>query len=112
MKITPEIMLIDSPGVIPLKEGDELNKGIIGAIDVQKIKNPELVAHGIIKLFLKNDRKQLLEHYKIESRSTDPEIILDEISRMKGHLLKKGITDRQRSSVSIIKDWQEGVLRL
>ena len=40
---TPEIRLVDSPGVIPLEKSDEVRYGLIGAKDTEALKNPELV---------------------------------------------------------------------
>ena len=60
-----EIKLIDSPGVIPLARDDEIRYGLIGAKDSERLKNPELVAYAIIKLFMKASPKFFENFYKI-----------------------------------------------
>ena len=55
INITKDIKMLDSPGVIPLNERDEIRFGLIGAKDTEALKNPELVAYAVIKLFIKKN---------------------------------------------------------
>ncbi len=112
VRATDEIKLIDSPGVIPLQRDDEIRYGLIGAKDSEALKNPELVAHAIIKLFLKKNKKQFERFYNIEIEKTDPESIISQIGEKRGYLLKKGKIDENRVMVQIVRDWQQGKLRL
>ena len=106
------IKLIDSPGVIPLTRDDEIRYGLIGAKDKERLKNPELVAHAIIKLFLKNNKKALENLYKIEIKEEDVYEIMNQIAKVKSFLLKGGELDENRTSGLIITDWQQGRLGL
>ncbi|MBD3252930.1 hypothetical protein GF386_04315 [Candidatus Pacearchaeota archaeon] len=112
VKATKDIKLIDSPGVIPLEEDDDIRYGLIGAKDNERLKNPEIVAIAIIKLFLKNNKKAFEKFYKISMRNNDPYKIIDEIGKSKGHLIKGGIVDENRTCSMIVRDWQQGRLRL
>jgi len=112
VKATNEIKLIDSPGVIPLIKEDEIRYGLIGARDTESLKNPEIVAHAVIKLFLKVNKKSFEKFYKIELNKKNPEEIIEEIGIKKGHLLKGKRIDEHRTCSMIIRDWQQGRLRL
>ncbi len=121
IKATSEIKLIDSPGVIPLNQEDEIRYGLIGAKDTEALKDPELVAHAVVKLFLKYGKKKFEEFYKINVDSKDVkgkggekgvEDIVEEIGFQRGFLVKGGKVDENRVVSLIVRDWQQGRLRL
>ncbi len=112
IKLSDEIKLIDSPGVIPLKKDDEVRYGLIGAKDTERLKDPELVSHAIIQLFLKTNQKAFEEFYKIKIKTKDSYDIIEQIARAKSYLLKQNKPDEHRTSMQIIRDWQQGRLRL
>jgi hypothetical protein len=112
IKATEDIKLIDSPGVIPLKKDDEIRYGLIGAKDIDRIKDPELVAHAIIKLFLKFNKKAFEKHYGIDIQDKDPQDIIEKIADRKRFLLKGGRFDENKTFSLIVRDWQQGKLRL
>jgi len=115
IKATEDIKLIDSPGVIPLKKqsvDNEIRYGLIGAKDSERLKSPDLVAHSVIKLFLRHNKKAFEKHYDIELKDKDVYDIIEEIGKRKGHLLKKGIVDENRTIAIIVRDWQQGKLKL
>jgi len=111
INVNKEIKLIDSPGVIPLQKEDEIRYGLIGARDSEALKNPEIVAHAVIKLFLKENKKAFEEFYKIPMIGT-PEDIVNKIAEKKSFLLKGGRFDENRAIAVIVRDWQQGRLRL
>jgi len=111
ININQEIKLIDSPGVIPLQKEDEIRYGLIGAKDNEALKNPGLVAYAIIKLFLEKNKKAFEKFYNIEM-SGSCEDIVNKIAEKKSFLLKGGIFDENRTFALIVRDWQEGRLRL
>lgn len=117
IRLDEEIKLIDSPGVIPLGKEDEIRYGLIGARDNESLRNPEVVADAIIKLFMKNNKKAFEEFYGVE---ITPEEVLEDrsydvllrVAEKKRYLLKAGELDENRASTDIIRVWQEGKLRL
>ncbi len=115
IKISEGIKLIDSPGVIPLQRDDELRYGLIGARDVERMKNPEVVANAIIKLFMKKNKRAFERHFDIslkDNKEEDFYEILDKIGKRKSYLIKGGNIDENRVMDNIIRDWQNGRLRL
>ncbi len=117
IRINDEIKVIDSPGVIPLKKEDEVRYGLIGARDNESLKHPEVVSHAIIKYFLKENPRAFERFYSIsinkeEKENQDSYSIIQKIAERKRFLLKGGILDENRTSALIIRDWQDGRLRL
>ncbi len=112
IRANDEIKLIDSPGVIPLKKDDEIKYGLIGAKDTDRLKNPESVAGAIIKMFMKNNKKRFESLYGLQIEKKDYESVIEQLGRKKNFLLKGNKVDENRTVVLIIKDWQQGLLRL
>lgn len=114
IKANEEIKLIDTPGVIPLSNESEMKLGMISARGVEKLKDPELVAGRIIESFIEKKALNRLEDFyglKFEERE-NVYFILTEISKHMHHLKKGGETDDIRTSSVIVRDWQEGRLKL
>lgn len=110
-----EIKLIDTPGVIPFSNADDAKLGFFAARSPEKLKDPELVAGNIIELFKKNNMLKKLEEFynvKIENPEANQYEIIEEIGRKKSHLKKGGVVDEARTSIIIVRDWQNGKLKL
>ncbi len=111
IRATDEIKLIDTPGVIPLQNDDEVRYGLIGARNPEKLKNSEIVTNSLIKLFAKNNPASFEKQYGVVP-SDDEEFVLSEIAKKKCNLLKGGELDINRTARMIVKDWQDGKLRI
>ena len=115
---TDEIKLIDSPGVIPLgRESieDEIRYGLIGAKGEERLKHPEVVANAVIKFFMKNNPRAFEKYFDIRINEEEKEdfcCIIEKIGDRKRYLLKGNRIDENRVCQMIIRDWQEGRLRL
>lgn len=113
IKLTQDIVLLDSPGIIPEKEYSQQDKEKIsnnaklGARSYSQVKEPELVVATIIR-----DYPGVLERtYKINSDG-DSEKLLEELGKRKGFLKKGGEVNEDTTARLIIKDWQQGKIKL
>ncbi len=113
IKLSQDLVLLDSPGIIPEKEYSSQDREKIsahaklGARSYSQVKEPELVVVNIMKSY-----PNLLEKfYKIESKG-DPEVLLEELGKRKGFLKKKGEVNEDATARLILKDWQEGKIKL
>ncbi|MBR9677308.1 GTPase [Candidatus Woesearchaeota archaeon] len=97
---TSNILLIDTPGVIPYKEGDQEKLALIGSVNPEKIKDPDIIAAKILAMF--DD----VYGVKVD----DEYLALEEIAIKKGKLKKGGEPDVDALSRMIIRDWQQGKL--
>jgi hypothetical protein len=113
IKLSQNIVLIDSPGIIPEKEYSPQDKEKIalntklGARSYSQVKEPELVVANIMESY-----PNLLEKvYKIDAKG-DPEVLLEELGKRKGFLKKGGETNEDTTARMIIKEWQTGKIKL
>jgi hypothetical protein len=113
IKLTQDIVLLDSPGIIPEKEYSQQDKEKIsnhaklGARSYSQVKDPELVIATIIR-----DYPGVLEKtYKINSNG-DSEKLLEELGKRKGFLKKGGEVNEDTTARLILKDWQIGKIKL
>jgi ribosome biogenesis GTPase A len=105
------IMLIDTPGIIPFEDRDEIRLGLVSGISPSKLKDPDLVAAKLIDIFKKNNPKILEKQYNIKMQD-DPYEILSEIGKNRRMLLKKGTIDDRRAAITLLEDWHKGKIML
>jgi len=112
VRITRNVQLIDSPGVYSYQENDETNLTMIGSKDPHTIKDPETVAYEILELFLKKNKKNILEQkYEITLQEEESYELLEELA-LKKKKIKKGETpDTETMARILISDWQRGKLQ-
>jgi hypothetical protein len=113
IKIAEKIYLIDTPGVIPSLEDSNISgKDLFkhAKINVRrwdKIKDPESIVHSLVQEY-----PGVFERfYKIRAKG-DSEILLEELGRRKGFLVKGNEVDKDRTSRAILRDFQEGRIRI
>lgn len=110
IKLTDNILVIDSPGVIPLQKEDIIRHALIGSKNPEKIQDKEIVAHAILKLF--KNKEPIEKLYKIQITSNNPEDIINKIGIKRGFLKHKGEINEDKVHILIIRDWQNGKLVL
>ncbi len=91
------MMVIDSPGVIPYGERDPVKHIMIGAKNPDKVKNPIQITEKIIK-----EREGLIEKYFGVPEHEDPMETIDAIAMKKGLLKKGGVPDTRATAVFIL----------
>ncbi len=103
---------LDTPGVIPFTEKDEIQQALMCIIDPSKLVNPDLAAMKIIDLFVQYSKKYFEIFYNISIGDEDSLEILFKIGRKKNFLKKGNEVDDVRTAHMIIYDWQRGKLLL
>jgi ribosome biogenesis GTPase A len=112
LKLSKEIVLLDSPGVIPKNEystSDQLKMSkntMVGARDYHKIKDPEIIVSQIIDKY----KEAFEKHYKIKIDNSDD--LIEGLGKKQNILKKGGLVNTDQVARKIIKDWQEGKIRL
>ena len=110
IKLTKNIKLLDTPGVIEPKDEDELV--MIGALRYEKIENPVEPAIRILKNLYAFDENIVKNYYNIEINNMEDinEEFIEKIGKKLNYLGKNGMIDMKRTAKSIIKDYQDGKL--
>jgi hypothetical protein len=112
VNLTSNIVLLDSPGVIPAKQYSSSNISAmsqhtkVGARSSSQVKNPEVAVAVIMKEF-----PSLLEKFYNINAEGDPEILIEKLGRRRGLLKKKNEVDDDKTAREILKNWQEGKIK-
>jgi ribosome biogenesis GTPase A len=113
IKLSENIVLIDSPGIIPEREYSSQDREKIsmhtklGARSYSQVKEPEMVIANLMKDY----SKTLEKFYKIDAKG-DSEILLEELGRKKGFMKKGGEVNEDTAARLILKDWQSGKIKI
>ena len=102
------IMLIDSPGVIPYGEADDIKH-----VSAQ-IKNPENIKDpvGTVIEIIRDNPGKLERFYGINVKDIETEEIIESIAIHKHVLKKGGVPDTERMAMFILKDIFKRKLKL
>jgi ribosome biogenesis GTPase A len=98
-----KIVMIDTPGVIPYKENDDLKHSMTGTIDFTKIKDPDNVVFEMMEKF-----PGKIENFYNVPLNDDHEETIEIIALKKNILIKGGLPDTKRMARMIITQWQSG----
>ena len=107
VRINPKLELLDTPGIIPMRQGDqEIAKKLafVNSISENAYSN-EIVAQELLNILDVRQTKAFRDYYKL---SEDKELNIDNIALERNWLLTGGSTDRERTSVYILRDFREG----
>ena len=112
LRLTADILLLDSPGVIPPSEYSAIDISAISkhakinARDFGKIKDPEIAVSKLINEF----PKQFAKYYEIKEKDSEEFIV--KFGKKKRILKKGGKIDEDNAARMMLKDWQEGKIKI
>ena len=105
VRVSKNIMLLDTPGVFPHMEKDDTKHAVLGAKDPSLIKDPEGVVMDIMGQYL----GKIERYYRV--KTADPEQVLEAIA-IKNNMVKKGgVPDTERAARRILYLLQKGKIR-
>jgi ribosome biogenesis GTPase A len=107
VRINPKLELLDTPGIIPMKQEDQERAkklAFVNSVSENAYSN-EIVAQELLDILSDEQAKTFREFYKLPD---DKELNIDNISIERNWLLTGGSTDRERTSVYILRDFREG----
>jgi hypothetical protein len=107
IKITPKVYLLDTPGVLPYKEQNQMKHALIASLDASKVKDPEAVVFEIMENF----KGKIEAYYKVKPTGSY-EKRLEEIAIKNNKLLKGGTPDINTMTRMILQAWQKGKIKL
>ena len=101
IRLSNKILLIDSPGVYPVNEEDEVDLALKNAIRVEKINDLEKVVDIIIGLVSKD---KISKYYEIEFVTVAE--FLEKLARKRGKLLKGNNPNIDEAARIFIREFQ------
>ena len=107
VRINPQLELLDTPGIIPMKQEDQERAkklAFVNSVSENAYSN-EIVAEELLSMLDEKQAKVFREYYKLPE---ELELNIDNISITRNWLLTGGSTDRERTSVYVLRDFREG----
>lgn len=112
IKIAKHFDLLDTPGVLWPKFEDPKTGyalAITGAIKDDTLPLDEVCVYAI-NFLVKNYQDRLIDRYQLKKDQTDPVEIMEHIGKLRGAILKGGITDYDRVYHIILNEIRAGLL--
>lgn len=113
IKLSDDISVIDTPGVIPdlrysmQDPGKMAEHSRLGTRSYDRVKEPELAVHDLVRKY-----PQAIErHYNLDAGGNS-EVLIEELGKKKKFLLKGNRVDIDRTARFIIREWQEGKIKI
>jgi ribosome biogenesis GTPase A len=113
LRLSNDIVLIDSPGVIPEDEYSSIDKSAItkhtkvGGRSYSQVKEPDMIIADLMKEY----NGVFEKYYSIDAKG-DSELLLEELGKQKGYLKKGGEVDTDKIARMVLKDWQDGKIKV
>jgi hypothetical protein len=107
VKSDNRLYFIDTPGVIPYHEKDAVKHVAMSVIDFMKVRDPDIMVMEMMRKY----PGRIEAHFGV-SVNEDKEKAIAEIARKKNVLMRGGVPDVERICRSILKDIQNGKIRL
>ncbi|HLD59436.1 MAG TPA: GTPase [Candidatus Bilamarchaeaceae archaeon] len=105
IRISEEILLMDTPGVFPQSE-EEHDLLLKGAINISSVKNTTKLANEIIDGMLKTEEgiKKIEKLFGIQTEKEDrPTEVIEKIAKRRGFLLKEGEFDTETATLTFLR---------
>ena len=110
VKITPHLELLDSPGLLWPKLGDETigtHLAFLGSIN-DEILNVEELAEQLLSTLRRLNPDALFERYKKLGADTPEGSLLEGVAKSRGFVLKGGVYDTERAARIVLDEFRAG----
>ena len=104
VRINPQLELLDTPGIIPMKQEDQIRAkklAFVNAVSENAYSNVP-VANELLTLLEKLYPNNVNEFYKVEK------LTVEDIARARSWIISGGSPDLERTAIYILKDFREG----
>ena len=112
VRIAKNVLLIDSPGIIPFEQRSEFELMLVAAKSPNQLQDIEGAALQLIEWLQKQGTGTLKKEFGIDRYETDAEKILEQIALKKKRLSHGGKPDTNATAMMLIKEWQEGKIKI
>lgn len=105
VRVNPKIDLLDTPGIIPLKQEDQIKAGklaMVNSVSENAYENEE-VAQELLDILKEKYPKEVQNHYNIEE-----DFSLSSVALKRNWIVKNGEPDISRTAVMVLTDFRAG----
>ena len=107
VRINPKLDLLDTPGIIPTKQDDQLQATKLAFVSSvsENAYSPEPVAKALLEMLSVGKKADYIkEYYKTR------ELTLEEIALKRNWIIRGESPDTERTAIYVLKDFREGRL--
>ncbi len=112
VRIAENVLLIDSPGIIPFEQRSEFELMLMSAKSINQLQDIEGCALQLIEWLQKQNPKALGQSFGINAKRKDAEQLLEAIGVAKKKLARGGKADSNAAAMFLIQEWQKGNIKL
>lgn len=105
VRVNPKIDLLDTPGIIPLKQEDQIKAGklaMVNSVSENAYENEE-VARELLEILAQKYPEKVKEYYNLENSVT-----IEDIAASRNWIVKNSEPDVTRTSVMVLTDFRAG----
>jgi ribosome biogenesis GTPase A len=106
IRISKDILMMDTPGVMPRNKTNASNLVLIGAKNPEDLDDPDLTVLNLIKQY----PDKIENYYEIKPKVNKQKTIED-IANKFNYKMKGNLPDIKRVSIKILKDWINGKIK-
>ena len=107
VRVNPKIDLLDTPGIIPLKQEDQKKAkklAMVNSVSENAYEN-EAVAQELLNILEKSYKENVIEYYSLDENE---DITLEHIALKRNWLAKEGRADITKAAVMVLTDFRAG----
>lgn len=107
VKINPKLDLLDTPGIIPMKQEDQAKAHKLAFVNSvsEKAYNSEAIAKELLAILSKKYLQEVKVYYKIDE---DKDLSVENIAASRNWIVKGAQPDMERTSKFILCDFRDG----
>ena len=104
VRINPQLDLLDTPGIIPMKQEDQIRAKKLAFVNAvsENAYSSEAVAIELLELLSEKYAQKVKDYYNVENLS------IEDIAQSRNWIVAGGNPDIKRTSVYILRDFREG----
>lgn len=107
VKINPKLDLLDTPGIIPMKQDDQQRAkklACVNSVSENAYEN-QSIAKELLQLLSKNYEQRVRSHYNLDENN---ELTLENIAKSRNWIVKGALPDVERTAVFVLNDFRNG----
>jgi len=112
LRVREDIEFMDTPGLMWPKVGSEEQGYKLAMLDIvgEKAYSEYDVARFLVTWLKDNQPSVLLDKFKLKDDNLPPELIMENIARHRGYLVKGGAADIEKTCKLLLQDFRKGKL--
>lgn len=107
VRVNPKLELLDTPGIIPMKQEDQIRAqklAFVNSVSENAYEN-EAVARELLEILNKKYGAKVREHYNLNE---DDDLTIENVAKSRNWIVKGAMPDMVRTSTFILLDFREG----